>query len=94
MEKSWNFVFEFVWEPWIQYVNSSDRVNTIFKHRHAWVSSENVINQLIFREKVLDLRPESVCAVETTKYVQCMYVSLNRKDVHASMISFNGKDMY
>ena len=32
--------------------------------------SENVGNVLIFREKVLDLRPKSVCAVEMTMYVQ------------------------
>ena len=28
----------------IQYVNSSDPINTIFNHCHAWVISENVIN--------------------------------------------------
>ena len=43
----------------IQYVNPSDRINTIFQHFHARVISENVGN-LIFREKVLDLRPKSV----------------------------------
>ena len=31
--------------------------------------SENGGNLLIFREKVLDLRPKSVCAVEITMYV-------------------------
>ena len=25
MEKSWNCVFEFLWEPWITFVNSLDQ---------------------------------------------------------------------
>ena len=47
--------------------------------------SENVINLLIFREKILDLRPKSVCAVEMTMYVDrtCINVHVNKKDVHA-----------
>ena len=49
----------------IQYVNSSDHINTIFKHCHAWVISENTGNLLIFREIILDVRPKSVCAVMT-----------------------------
>ena len=56
--------------------------------------SENVGNLLIFREKVIDLRPKLVCAVEMTMYVHWTCIDTNRKDVHASMISFNGKDMY
>ena len=47
------------------------------------VISENVINQLIFREKVLYLRPKSVCAVEVTMNVDWTCMNLNRKDVHA-----------
>ena len=35
----------------------------VFKHCHNLVISENVGNLLIFREKVLDLRPKSVCAI-------------------------------
>ena len=56
--------------------------------------SENVGNLLIFREKVLDLWPKSVCAVKMTMYVHSTCINVNRKDVHAWMISFNGKDMY
>ena len=51
----------------------------------------NVGNLLIFREKVLDHRPKSVCAVEMTMYVLWTCINVNRKDVHAWMISFNGK---
>ena len=54
--------------------------------------SENVGNLLIFREKVLDLKAKSVCAVEMTMYVHS--ICINIKDDHARMISFNGKDMY
>ena len=43
----------------------------------------------MLREKVLDVRPKSVCAVEMTMYVHWTYINVNRKDVHASMISFN-----
>ena len=50
-------------------MNISDRINTIFKHCHSRVILENVGNLLFFREKVLDLRPKSVCAVEKTMYV-------------------------
>ena len=53
--------------------------------------SENVGNLLMLREKVLDLRPKSVCAVEMTMYLHWTCINVNRKDVHASMISFNGK---
>ena len=56
--------------------------------------SDNAGNLLIFKEKVLDLRPKSVCAVEMTMYVHWTCINVNRKVVHASMISFNGKDMY
>ena len=52
---------------------------------------KNVGNLLIFREKILDLRPKSVCAVKMT-FVHWTCINVNRKDVHASMISFNGKD--
>ena len=47
----------------------ADRINTIFKHCHPCLISENVGNLLIFTEKVLDLRPNSVCAVEMAMYV-------------------------
>ena len=44
--------------------------------------SENLF--LVFREKILDLRPKSVCAVEMTMYVlHWTCVNMNRKDVHA-----------
>ena len=35
-----------------------------------------------FREKVIDLHPKSVCAVEMTMYVQWTCININRKDVH------------
>ena len=51
--------------------------------------------QLInFQKKVPDLRPKSVCAVEMAMYVRWTCINVNRKDVHASMISVDGKDMY
>ena len=78
----------------IQYVNSSDHINTSSKHCHAWVISENVGNLLIFWEKVLYLGPKLVCAVEVTMYVDWTCMNVNRKAVHAWMISCNGKDMY
>ena len=63
---------------------TSDCIDTIFKHCHPWLISENVGNLLIFREKVLDLRPKSVSAVKMTMYVlHWTCVSINRKDVHA-----------
>ena len=46
----------------------------------------------MFREKFLDIRPKSVCAVEMKMYVHLTCINVNRKDVHASMISFNCKD--
>ena len=46
-------------------------------------------NLLIFREKILDLRLKSVSAVEMIMYVHLTCINVNRKDVHASMISFN-----
>ena len=55
--------------------------------------SENVGNLLIFREKVIDLRPKSVCAIEMTMYIHWTCINVNRKDVHAWMIPFNGKDI-
>ena len=46
--------------------------------------SQNVGNLLIFREKILDLRPKSVCVVEITMYVlHLTCVNINRKDVNA-----------
>ena len=65
----------------IQYVNSQS-----YKQCYAWVISENIGNLLIFREKVLRLRPKSVCAVEMTMYVHWACINVNRKDVHTSMI--------
>ena len=56
--------------------------------------SEYVGNLLIFREEVLDLRPKPVCAVKMTMYVHWTCINVSRKDVHALMISINGKDMY
>ena len=50
---------------------------------------KNIGNLLIFREKFLHLRPKSVCAVEMTMYIDWTCININRKDVHASMISFN-----
>ena len=41
----------------------------------------------MFIEKVLDLRPKSVSAVEMTMYFHLTCININRKD--ASMISFN-----
>ena len=67
----------------IQYVDSSDCINTIFKHCHARLISENVINLLILREKVLDLRPKSDCAVKMTMYVDWTCINVYRNDVHA-----------
>ena len=49
----------------------------------------NIGNLLIFREKVLHLRPKSICAAEMTMYVIWTCINVNRKDVHTSMISFN-----
>ena len=76
----------------IRYINSSDHTNTIFKLRHPLIISENVGNLLFFREK--HFRPKSVCAVEMTMYVYWPCINRNRKKVHASMVSINGKDMY
>ena len=45
--------------------------------------SENVGNVLISGEKVLHLRPKSVCAIEMTMYVHWTCLTVNRKDVHA-----------
>ena len=63
-------------------MNSTDHINTIFKHCHAGVISENVGNLLIFREELLELRPKSVCAVEMTLYVHTVRINVNRQDVH------------
>ena len=46
------------------------------------VISEKIGNLLIFREKVLHLRPKSVCAVEMTMYVHWTCMNVNIKDVH------------
>ena len=43
--------------------NSSHHINTIFTHFHTCVMSQNVEN-ITFRERVLDLRPKSVCSAE------------------------------
>ena len=43
----------------------------------------------LFRDKVIHLRPKSVCAVEMTMCVHWTCIKVNRKDVHTSMISFN-----
>ena len=55
--------------------------------------SQNVGNLLFFRENVLDLEPKSVCTVEMTMFVHWTCININRKDVHACMISINGKEM-
>ena len=62
-----------------------------FKQRYAGVNSEKAGNLIIFREKVLHLRPKSVCAVEMTMtmYVHWTCTNVNGKDIHASMTSFN-----
>ena len=36
-----------------------------------------------FREKILDLRPKSVCAVEMIMYVHSTCINVNKKDVYA-----------
>ena len=48
------------------------------KSFHACVISENVDNLLIFREKVLDLRPKSACAVEMTMSVQSSCIKIEK----------------
>ena len=35
------------------------------------------------------MMPKSVCVVEMTMYVHLTCINVNRKDVHASMISFH-----
>ena len=40
---------------------------------------------------LLFYRIKLVCAVEMTMYFHWTCINVNRKDVHASMISFNGK---
>ena len=45
--------------------------------------TEKAGNLLIFREKVLDLRPKLVCAVEMTMYVHWTCINRTRKDDHA-----------
>ena len=56
-----------------QCVNSSDHINTIFKHCQ-------LIN---FIRKILDLRPKSVCAVQMIMYVDWTCINVNRNDVYA-----------
>ena len=46
-----------------------------------------------FKEKVLDLGPKSVCAVEMTTYVHWTCTDINRKNVHAPLTSIIGKEM-
>ena len=74
-----------LWEVEIQKMNSSDHIhlNTIFAYGDTHMISENVGNLLIFREKVLGLRPKSVCAVEMAMYVHWTCMNRNRKDDHA-----------
>ena len=43
--------------------------------------SENVGNLLIFREKVLDLMPKSVYAVEMTMYVHWTRIVINKENM-------------
>ena len=43
----------------------------------VWVPLSNLLN---FREKCLDLRGKSVCAVEMTMYVHKTCINVNRKD--------------
>ena len=50
-------------------MNSSDRITQSLNIATLGRFSENVGDLLIFREKVLDLRPKSVCAVEITMYI-------------------------
>ena len=57
-----------LWEVEIQKVNSSDHINNVYPLRHL-SDFRKCINILIFREKVLDLRPKLFCAVEMTMYV-------------------------
>ena len=44
--------------------------------------SENLFLVNIFREKVLDIRPKSVRAVEMTMYVHWSCKNINRTDDH------------
>ena len=44
---------------------------------------------LTVRDRFLGLTPKLACAVEMTLYVHLTCINVNRKDVHASMISFN-----
>ena len=44
------------WVTEIQYVNTSDLINTNFKHCHTRVFSDHVLDKLLFfKEKILDL---------------------------------------
>ena len=64
--------------------SSSDCINIIVKHFYPCLISENVGNLLIFREKVPDPRPKSVCTVKMTMHVlHWPCVNINRKYVHA-----------
>ena len=60
--------------------SSSDRINTIFKQ--PLIDFRNVGNLLIFRGKVVDIRPKSVYAHEMTMIVHWTCININRKDVH------------
>ena len=55
----------------------------MFTQRDTGVISENVGNLFIFREKVLDLRPYSVFAVELTMYVYWTCINRNRNGDNA-----------
>ena len=76
-------------------MNSSDCITQSFNI--ATLEWFQKCNQLIIsweKGKVLYLSPKSVWAVEVTMYVDWTCMNVNRKDVHAWMITFNGKDMY
>ena len=49
----------------------------------------NVVNILLYISAVTNARK-----LKFNRYVHLPSTNVNRKDVHASMISFNGKDMY
>ena len=78
----------------MQYVSSSDNINTIFKHCHLSLISENEGNLIIFRNKVLDIKPKSVCAVQMTMYFHWTCININRKDVHACVTGLDRSYQY
>ena len=68
-------------------LNSVGKNISPYKHNFYPLSTlsdlTNVGNLLIFTERILDLRPKSVCAVEMTMCVGWTCINRNRKDVHA-----------